>query len=296
MVGSALIRALEAEGGWDILAPSREELNLLDQRHTQSYIHATTPDVVIVAAARVGGIHANSAYPAQFLYENLMIGANVIHASHLADIDRLLFLGSTCIYPKLAPQPIPEAALMTGPLEPTNESYALAKIAGVRLCQTYRRQYGRDYIAAMPTNLYGPGDNYHSENSHVLPALVRRFHEAKEEVVVWGTGTARREFLYVDDLAEACLFLLEHYHGAEPINVGCEEEVQIAELAHLVGETVGFEGKITFDPSKPDGTPRKKSNTSRLTSLGWKAKTSLREGLGRTFNDYLQNLCALREV
>ncbi len=289
MVGSALVRALP---GCELLTPKSSELDMRDQSAIFAYLADSRPDVVIVAAARVGGIYANSTYPAQFLYDNLAIAANLIEGSHRADIDRLLFLGSTCIYPREAPQPIPEEALLTGPLEPTNEAYALAKIAGVKLCQAYRAQYGRDYISAMPTNLYGPGDNYHPENSHVLPALLRRFSEAvengDESVTIWGTGKVLREFLYVEDLAEACVFLLDHYHESLPINVGSPDELTINELAREIAALVGFEGKILHDLSKPDGTPRKKSDTTRLTELGWTAKTPLREGL--------RSLCELRAL
>jgi GDP-L-fucose synthase len=285
MAGSAVVRALHARGE-EVLGPTHAELELLDQEAVREYLRKERPDVIVLTAARVGGIWANMTYPAQFLYENLMIAANVIQAAHEADVDRLLYLGSSCIYPSQAAQPIPESALLSGPLEPTNEAYAVAKIAGVKLCQAYRDQYGRDYIAAMPTNLYGPGDNYHTENSHVFAALLRRFHEAADEVVVWGTGRAKREFLYVEDLAEACLFLLDHYHGREPVNVGSEEEVTIAELARLIGREVGFRGEIRFDTSKPDGVGRKKTDTSKLANLGWVAKTALESGIALTYAQY----------
>lgn len=289
MAGSAIVRALQVAGD-EPLTPTHAELELLDGQAVRAYFEEHKPERVVLAAAKVGGIWANMTYPAEFLYDNLMIAANVIHGAHEADVNRLLFLGSSCIYPRMAPQPIPESALLSGPLEPTNEAYAIAKIAGVKLCEAYRKQYGRDYISAMPTNLYGPGDNYHPENSHVFAALLRRFHEAKDEVVVWGTGTVQREFLHVDDLAEACLFLLENYHESEPINVGSSEEVRIGELAEMIAEGVGFAGAIRFDPSKPDGTPRKKTDTSRLSALGWEAKISLREGIALTYEQYKRSL------
>ncbi|NGX54805.1 MAG: GDP-L-fucose synthase [Chlamydiae bacterium] len=291
MVGSAMVRRLQAEGYRHLLTPSREDLDLTDQHQVRAYLRHKQPDSVIIAAAKVGGIYANSTYTADFLYENLMIECNLIHESHRADIDRLLFLGSTCIYPKLAPQPIPEEALLTSALEPTNEGYALAKIAGVKLCTHYYKQYGRSYISAMPTNLYGPGDNYHPQNSHVIPALIRRMHEAKvkeaDEVVIWGSGKPLRDFLYVDDLAEALLFLLEGYRESLHINVGSGEEISILELAKLVADVVGFQGEIVTDPSMPDGTPRKMADISRMTQLGWQPKTSLREGLKLSYNDFL---------
>lgn len=289
MVGRALCRALS--GKTQVLAPLRQEVDYTNTFSVKSYLERERPHTVIVAAAKVGGIFANATYPADFLYENLMIASNLIHQSYLTEVPRLLFLGSTCIYPKFAEQPICEEALLTGSLESTNEAYALAKIAGVKLCEFYRKQYKCSYISAMPTNLYGPGDNYHLENAHVLPALLRRFHEAKEEgkeeVMIWGTGQAKREFLHVDDLAQACLFLLDHYDESLPVNIGSQEEVSILELAHQVAETVGFKGEIVTDPSKPDGTPRKKTNTSRMDRLGWKAKISLKEGLTHTYEDFL---------
>lgn len=283
MVGSALVRLLRARGFTQLLTPSREELDLLRQKEVEEYLQSHRPDGVVVAAARVGGIFANMTYPAQFLYENIQLTANLVHGAHLAGVERLLFLGSTCIYPKFAPQPIKEEALLTSALEPSNEPYALAKIAGVKLCASYSKQYGRKYISAMPTNLYGPGDNYHPQNAHVIPALLRRFHEAKErgdrEVVIWGSGRVLREFLHVDDLARALLLLLESYEGVEHINVGSEEELSIGQLAHLIGEVVGYRGKILFDETKPEGTPRKKSDCTRIFALGWRPEISLREGL-----------------
>jgi GDP-L-fucose synthase len=290
MVGSALVRRL-ATVGCEVMTIGREKVDLLDANATERLLVVTKPDVVIVAAAKVGGIHANSAYPAQFLHENLAIAHNTIHGSYQAGVGKLLFLGSSCIYPKLAHQPLSEDELLSGPLEPTNEWYAIAKIAGIKLCQAYRRQYGVDFISVMPTNLYGPGDSYHPENGHVVAALIRRFHEAKGEgapaVSVWGTGAPRREFLFVDDLADACVFVLEHYSAEQQLNIGFGEDVTIAEFARLVAQVVGYDGKIVFDPSRPDGTPRKLLDVSRLTALGWKAKTPLREGLEQTYRSFL---------
>ncbi len=291
MVGSAMIRLLQKRGFCNLLNPSRDELNFLDQCACSTYLQENKPDVVIVAAARVGGIYANSTYPAQFLYENMMIATNLVHESYKAGVPRLLFLGSTCIYPREAEQPIQESALLSAPLEKTNEAYALAKICGVKLCEFYRQQYGCDYISAMPTNLYGPGDNYHAENSHVIPGMLGRFHEAKERgdstVTIWGTGKAQREFLFVDDLAEALLFLLEYYHSAEHINVGAFEELTINEVAEEVKRVTGFEGEIVHDLSKPDGTPRKKSDISKILALGWRPKTTFRKGLEIAYADFL---------
>lgn len=290
MVGSAICRRLEAQGYHNLLTPTHSELDYCEQASVRAYLKEHHPDVIIIAAARVGGIYANMTYPANFLYENLMIECNLIHEAHKQNIDRLLFLGSTCIYPKLANQPIDEEALLSGPLEPTNEAYALAKICGIKLCNYYRTQFGRHYISAMPTNLYGPGDNYHPENSHVIPGLIRRFHEAKMEnkleVPMWGSGNVLREFLYVDDLAEGCLFLLENYDDALHINLGTLEEITIADLAKAVAKTVDYSGKITHDLSKPDGTPRKKSDLTRITKLGWQPKTSLEEGLALAYRDF----------
>jgi len=262
----------------------------------RAWLGANKPDVVVLAAAKVGGIAANNSLPADFLYDNLMIETAVIGGAFEAGVSKLLFLGSSCIYPKLAPQPIPEEALLTGPLEPTNEWYAIAKIAGLKLCQAYRRQHGADFISAMPTNLYGPGDNYDPEHSHVPAALIRRMDEAKRarsaEVVVWGTGRPLREFLYVEDLADACVHLLKHYSDETPINVGSGQEVSIADFARQVAKTVGYEGELSFDPSRPDGTPRKLVDVSRLKALGWSASTSLDEGLALTYADYLARLKA----
>jgi GDP-L-fucose synthase len=293
MVGSALIRAYKKKCGVDLLTPSRKELDLTVQCEVLAYLKENRPDTVIVAAAKVGGIWANNSFPAEFLYHNLMIASNLIHGAHLADVPEVLFLGSSCIYPRMAPQPIQEASLLSGPLEPTNEAYAIAKIAGVKLCQYYSSQYGRRYISAMPTNLYGPSDHYHPMNSHVIPGLIGRFHAAKEsgrdQVTIWGTGRALREFLFVDDLAEACLFILDNYEGGAPINVGSGQEVTILELAHLIKAVLGFEGHIINDLSKPDGTPRKILDSSKLQGLGWKAKTPLLQGLKMAYADFISS-------
>jgi GDP-L-fucose synthase len=291
MVGGALVRRFRREPGVTLLLRTRRELDLTDQAAVAAFLAAEKPDAAIIAAARVGGIHANSTYPAEFLFDNLAIAANTIHGAYRAGVPRLLFLGSSCIYPKLAPQPMPESCLLTGPLEPTNEAYAIAKIAGLKLCEYYRRQFGVLYHSAMPTNLYGPGDNYHPQNSHVLPALIRRFHEAREagagEVVAWGTGSPRREFLHVDDLADACTFLLGLESPPDLINVGTGTDVTIRELTELVAAVVGYRGRITWDATKPDGTPRKLMNVSRLTALGWSARTALREGVEKTYRSFL---------
>jgi len=290
MVGSAIVRRL-AGTGCETITAGRAEVDLERQEQAERFIAARRPDAVVVAAAKVGGIHANDTYPAEFISENLAIARNVIHASYLAGVRKLLFLGSSCIYPRLARQPMREEQLLTGPLEPTNEWYAVAKIAGIKLCQAYRRQYGVDFISAMPTNLYGPGDNYHPEDSHVLPALIRRFHQAKQDgaptVSVWGTGTPYREFLFVDDLADACVFVLEHYSGEAHLNVGAGAEVTIGEVAELVADVVGYRGTLTFDRSRPDGMPRKLLDSSRLAALGWRASTPLRAGIERTYAAFL---------
>ena len=289
MVGSALVRRLQEED-CEVLTADRS-LDLRDQSAVRAWMGTNRPDVIILAAAKVGGILANDSYPADFLNDNLMIAANVIDAAHRADVNRLLFLGSSCIYPKLAEQPIREGALLTSPLEPTNEWYAVAKIAGIKLCQAYRKQHGRDYISAMPTNLYGPGDNYHPENSHVLPALIRKAHEAKEGNVrsmsVWGSGTPMREFLHVDDLADALVFLLQAYSEDEYINVGVGQDIAIGDLARMVCEVVGFDGELEFDSSKPDGTPRKLLDSSRINTLGWKPPFGLKEGIANAYDDFL---------
>lgn len=292
LAGSAIVRELQAQGYSQIITRTRSELDLLNGESVRKFFEETRPGIVVVAAAKVGGIKANNDYPVEFLTENLRLQNNVIEAAAEFKSRKLLFLGSSCIYPKLAPQPIPESALLTGPLEPTNEPYALAKIAGIKLCQAYARQYGRNFINAMPTNLYGPGDNFDLNNSHVLPALLRKVHEAKisgaPEVVVWGSGAPRREFLHVDDLASACRFLIENYDSPEIINVGCGEDVSILELAQLICEVVDFKGRLVFDASKPDGTPRKLLDVTKLNALGWKPNIGLREGIARTYEWYLR--------
>src|SRR5499427_5532105 len=296
MAGSAIVRRLGQEG-CNLLLSERSELDLTRQEQTERYLSATRPDVVIMAAGRVGGILANDRNPANFLADNLAMAFNCIHVSHLIGVKKLLFLGSSCIYPKLAKQPMSEDQLLTGPLEPTNESYAIAKIAGIKLCEAFRRQYDRDFTSVMPTNLYGPGDNYHPEHSHVVAALIRRFHEAKinnaPTVVVWGTGTPRREFLYLDDFADASVFVLKNYSRPQFINIGVGEDLTIAEFARTVAEVVGFRGKIVYDTSKPDGMPRKLVDISRLSAMGWKPKVSLREGLEKAYADFLTH--AVRE-
>lgn len=289
MVGSALLRKLKAEGYQNLLLRSRSELDLRDQSAVAAFFQAEKPDYVLLAAAHVGGILANDTFRAEFIYDNLMIEANVIHQSHLHGVSKLLFLGSSCIYPKHAPQPMNENALLTGPLEPTNRPYALAKIAGIELCQAYRHQYGSNFIAAMPTNLYGPNDNYDLETSHVLPALLRKFYEAtrdgKTEVKLWGDGSPLREFMYVDDLADACLFLMNNYEGEEFVNVGTGEEVSIRQLAEQIGRATDFKGRLIWDTEKPNGTPRKLMDSSRLHSLGWQHQTTLSRGIEATLND-----------
>jgi GDP-L-fucose synthase len=286
MVGSAIVRRL-GHVPCEVITAGRDRVDLERQEETERFLDAARPEVVIVAAAKVGGIHANDAFPADFISDNLAIARNTIHASHKAGVKKLLFLGSSCIYPRLAPQPMREADLLTGPLEPTNQWYAVAKIAGIKLCQAYRRQYGVDFISVMPTNLYGPGDNYHPDNSHVIAALIRRFHQAKQDgaasVTVWGTGAPRREFLFVDDLADACVFVLEHYSDEEHVNIGCGEEVTIADLARLVADVVGYRGEVVYDTSRPDGMPRKLLDSSKLTGLGWQPRTSLRAGIDQAY-------------
>jgi GDP-L-fucose synthase len=295
MVGGALIRAITARHPEVKLhTASRQELDLLSQAAVNAFIANTRPDAMVIAAAKVGGIHANSTYPADFIYENLMIAANLVHAAFEYGVKRVLFLGSSCIYPREAPQPMPEDCLLTSPLESTNEAYAIAKIAGLKLCQHYRKQHGVLFHSAMPTNLYGPGDNYHAENSHVIPALLRRFHEAKqegrEEVVVWGTGSPRREFLHVDDLAAGCLHLMESNDPPDWINLGCGHDVSIRELAELVKTTVGYQGNLSFDTSKPDGTPRKLLDVAKMNALGWKAQIPLATGLAEAYSDFKSSL------
>jgi GDP-L-fucose synthase len=293
MVGSSLIREAGQRGGYELITATRQELDLLDQRAVFDFLARGKPDIVIIAAAKVGGIHANSTYPADFIYENLTIAANLIEGSRRAGVPRVLFLGSSCIYPKLAPQPMPEDCLLTSPLEATNEAYAIAKIAGLKMCQHYRAQHGLIYHSAMPTNLYGPGDNYHPENSHVIPALIRRFHEAKERgdasVTIWGSGTPRREFLHTTDLAKACLHLLEMDNPPDWTNVGYGEDVTILELARLLAQTVGFTGEIRTDPSKPDGTPRKLMDISRLKAVGFTPAIPLEAGLKDAYRDFLNS-------
>jgi GDP-L-fucose synthase len=292
LVGSAIWRELERAGFTNLLGRKRSELNLLDSAAVRRFFEQERPQYVFVAAAKVGGIHANNTQPAEFLYENLEIQNNLIHSAYLTEVSKLLFLGSTCIYPKLAPQPMKEEHLLTGPLEPTNEWYAIAKIAGVKMCQAYRRQYGCDFISALPTNLYGPHDNFDLKTSHVLPALIRKFHEAKmsdaPEVICWGTGTARREFMYSDDVARACLFLMEHYSNEQIINVGYGTDVTIKELAERVRDVVGYPGKIVWDTSKPDGAPRKLVDSSRLFALGWRPQVDLETGLRLAYEHFLQ--------
>ncbi len=290
MVGSALVRRLQADGYHKLLMPARSELDLLDQRAVFDYLRRELPDYIFIAAAKVGGIQANNTFRADFLYQNLAIENHLIHGAHLAGVQRLMFLGSSCIYPRDCPQPIKEEYLLTGPLEVTNEPYAIAKIAGIKLCESYNRQYGRQYVSVMPTNLYGPNDNYDLNNSHVLPALIRKAHEAKlrgdKEYVVWGTGTPRREFLYVDDLADACVFLMQQGYDGPLLNIGTGEDVTIRELASTVMDVIGFPGTIVFDADKPDGTPRKLLDVSRLRTLGWQAATGLREGIREAYEDF----------
>ena len=297
MVGAALVRRLNAIGIEPVIAP-RDRVDLRDQSAVRSWVSANRPDVVFVAAATVGGILANSTRPAEFIYDNLVIETNLIDAAHRSDVERVIFLGSSCIYPKHAAQPMSEDSLLTGPLEPTNQWYAVAKIAGIKLAQAYREQYGRSYISVMPTNLYGRGDNFNLSGAHVIPALMRKAHEAKlskaPKLTVWGTGEVRREFLLVDDLADALVFLAEHYDSPEPINVGVGSDVTIRELAELICEVVGFNGGLGFDYEKPDGTPRKLLDVSRINALGWQAKTPLRNGLKETYDWFLQNQEALR--
>ena len=294
MVGSALVRRFRHEPGVNLLLRGREELDLTQQAAVAAFLATAHPDVVIVAAARVGGIEANRTRPAEFIYDNLAIGLNAIHGAWRAGVPRLLFLGSSCVYPRLAPQPIPEDCLLGSALEPTNEAYAVAKIAGLKLCQYYRRQYGVTYHSVMPTNLYGPGDNYHPEHSHVLPALIRKFHEAREagrtEVVAWGTGTPRRELLHVDDAADACAFLLRLADPPDWVNIGSGTDVTIKELYEMVAAVVGFKGRVVWDASKPDGTPRKLLDVSKLAALGWKARIGLREGIEQTYASFLAAL------
>jgi GDP-L-fucose synthase len=291
LVGSAIVRELQQQGYNNVITTTREELDLADKDAVDAFFAAHQPEYVFFAAAKVGGIVANNTQPADFIVQNLAIQQNVITAAHAYNVKKLLFLGSNCIYPKIVPQPVKEEYLLTGALEPTNEAYAIAKIAGIKMCQAYRKQYGRNYISAMPCNMYGKNDNYHPEHSHVLPGLLRRFHEAKvthsHTVVVWGTGTPMREFLCSDDLANACIFLMHHYDSPEPINIGTGEDITIKELAETIKEVVGFQGEITWDTSRPDGTPRKVLDVSRLHALGWKHGISLKDGLQLTYADFL---------
>jgi GDP-L-fucose synthase len=300
MVGTAMMRRLEREPCVLLRDPGRAGVDLRRQSEVEDWMGSQRPQIVLLTAGRVGGLRANDTFPADFLYDNLLIEANIIHAAYRTDVEKLLFFGSSCIYPREAPQPIPEEALLTAPLEPTNEAYAVAKIAGIKLCQAYRRQHGCDFISAMPTNLYGPGDNFHPETSHVPAALLRRFHEAKvggaSEVVVWGSGYPRREFLYVDDLADAALHLLQHYSGDSHVNIGAGYDITIAEFAEQIRRCVGFEGRVAFDRSRPDGTPRKLLDSSRMHALGWKATTTLEEGLRLYYVWFLANRSQLRET
>ena len=298
LVGSAIWRELERQGFKNLIGRTRPEVNLLDAAAVQKFFAETKPEFIFYAAAKVGGIHANHTQPAEFIYQNLMIATNLIHGAWRAGVKKLLFLGSTCIYPKLAPQPIREDALLTGALEPTNEAYAVAKIAGLELCKFYRRQYGCDFISAMPTNLYGPHDNFHPETSHVLPAMLRKFHDAKvnglPSVTCWGTGTPRREFLHVDDLADACLHLLAHYTGEQHVNVGTGEDLTIRELAERVAATVGYQGRLEWDATRPDGTPRKLTDVTRLHALGWHHRVSLPDGLRAVYAWYREHVAEQR--
>ena len=293
LAGSAILRALQSRGYSRLIVRTHQELELTDARAVKEFFQQERPESVFLAAAKVGGIQANNTLPAEFLRENLLIQTHVLHEAWQAGVKKMLFLGSSCIYPKLAPQPIPESALLTGELEPTNDAYALAKIAGIQLCKAYRKQYGANFIAVMPTNLYGPHDNFHPEHSHVLPALLRRFHEAQrdglQEVTVWGSGTPKREFLHSDDLASACLFLMEHYDSPEIINIGWGQDCTIRELAEMIAKTVGYTGKLKWDDSRPDGTPRKVLDNRKLSALGWEPKISLQEGLRLTYQWYLKN-------
>jgi len=300
MVGSALLRKLKADGYGNFVLRTSAELDLRNQQAVHDFFAKEKPEYVFLAAAKVGGIMANNTFRAEFIYENMMIQNNIIHASYLNDVKKLMFLGSSCIYPKMAPQPLKEDYLLTGPLEYTNEPYAIAKIAGIKMCDAYRAQYGCHYISVMPTNLYGPNDNYDLHNSHVLPALIRKFHEAKttgsQSVTIWGTGKPKREFLHADDLADACVFLMQQYDEAGLVNIGTGEDLEIAELAEMISEVVGFQGEVIYDRSKPDGTPRKLMDVSKLHSLGWKHRTGLREGLALVYEDFKSTLQKAEQV
>ena len=293
LVGSAIVRKLKKEGYENIITRTHSELDLTRQEDVESFFNEEKPEYVFLAAAKVGGIHANEMAPAEFMYINLAIETNVIHSSYKNQVKKLLFMGSGCIYPRIVPQPIREDYLLTAPLEKTNEAYAIAKIAGLKMCEFYNRQYGTDYISVMPCNLYGPGDNYHPENSHVIPALLRKFHEAKinksPQVVMWGTGSAMREFLHIDDIADASYFLMQNYSGDECVNIGCGRDMSIRELGELIRDIVGYRGEIIYDPSYPDGTPRKLLDSSKLFAMGWRPSISLREGLKETYLDYIEN-------
>ena len=291
LVGSAIVRALQNKGYINLIYKSSKELDLRNQSAVDNFVEQERPEFIFLSAGKVGGIVANNSYRAEFLFDNLMMAANIMHAAHINNVTKLLYLGSSCIYPKMALQPIKEEYLLTGILEQTNEPYAIAKIAGIKLAQAYKDQYGHNFISAMPTNMYGLNDNYHPENSHVLPALIRRFHEAKienrEEVIIWGTGSPKREFLYADDLAEACIFLMQSYNDREIINVGCGEDISIKKLAETIKNIVGYQGKLNFDTSRPDGTPRKLLDVSKLHSLGWKHTVSLEDGISRAYQDFI---------
>lgn len=291
MVGSAIVRRLKAGGYTNVITQTRDELDLLRQNAVHDYLKQERPDFIFLAAAKVGGIQANNIYRADFIYQNLMIEANIIHGAHLAGVQKMMFLGSSCIYPKLAPQPIKEEYLLTGELESTNEPYAIAKIAGIKMCDAYNQQYGRAYVSVMPTNLYGLNDNYDLSNSHVLPALIRKAHEAKTKaegsMIVWGTGSPRREFLFADDLADACVYLMEHEYQGSLVNIGSGTDITIKQLAEIVTDVVGFQGQLIFDSSKPDGTPRKLMDVAKLTNLGWTAKTTLEDGIRLAYQDFL---------
>jgi GDP-L-fucose synthase len=298
LVGSAIYRRLQADGYTNILTRTREELDLTDQKAVENFFATEKPEYAFLSAAKVGGIMANNTYPADFIYQNLAVETNIISSAHNNKVKKLLFLGSSCIYPRMAPQPMKEEYLLTSELEPTNAPYAIAKIAGIIMCQSYNRQYGDNFISVMPTNLYGPEDNFHPINSHVLPALIRKFHEAKEnnlpEIQMWGTGSAKREFLYVDDLAAACVYLMNNYNDPSIVNIGTGEDVSIKELAEKIKEIVGYEGKLTWDPSKPDGTPRKLLDVSKIHGLGWQHEISLDDGLKRTYSWFKENINNLR--
>jgi GDP-L-fucose synthase len=300
LVGSAILRALKFKGFTNLVYRTSKELDLRDQSSVEEFFKTEQPQFVFLAAAKVGGIVANNTYRADFLYDNLMIVSNIVHAAYNNKVTKLLFLGSSCIYPKLAPQPMKEEYLLTGPLEYTNEPYAIAKIAGIKLCESFRDQYGANFISVMPTNLYGINDNYHPENSHVLPALIRKFHEAREnnspEVIIWGTGSPKREFLYADDLADACLFLMENYNEKGIINIGCGEDITIRELAEIVKEVTGFKGNLVYDSTKPDGTPRKLLDVTKINALGWYYKTPLKEGMKTAYQDFLKRQEILQVV